>query len=88
MAKRIFVEKKAGFVVKATSLKAELQHRLQVDSLTDLRLVQVYDVFGLTDEVLSKPTAPNTRTTKTTTIIATILRGRRICFSKFMYNII
>ncbi|HFR3769767.1 TPA: phosphoribosylformylglycinamidine synthase [Streptococcus suis] len=47
MAKRIFVEKKAAFQIKAEALRKELTHNLQLTSLSSLRLVQVYDVFGL-----------------------------------------
>ncbi len=47
MAKRIFVEKKADFQIKAEVLLKELVHNLQLNSLSNLRLVQVYDVFGL-----------------------------------------
>ncbi|WP_367985885.1 phosphoribosylformylglycinamidine synthase [Streptococcus sp. ZY1909104] len=47
MAKRIFVEKKADFQIKAEVLLKELVHNLQLNSLSSLRLVQVYDVFGL-----------------------------------------
>ncbi len=45
MDKRIFVEKKADFRVKSDSLVKELQHNLQLKTLNDLRIVQVYDVF-------------------------------------------
>ena len=46
MDKRIFVEKKADFRVKSDSLVKELQHNLQLKTLNDLRIVQVYDVFN------------------------------------------
>lgn len=54
MDKRIFVEKKADFQVKVESLLAELQHHLQLASLKELRLVQVYDVFHLEEELLAQ----------------------------------
>ena len=47
MDKRIFVEKKSNFNIKAQALVKELKHNLQLTSLTDLRIIQVYDVFGL-----------------------------------------
>ncbi|MEW4354884.1 phosphoribosylformylglycinamidine synthase [Streptococcus pneumoniae] len=53
MNKRIFVEKKASFQMKAESLLRELQERLGATSLTSLRLVQVYDVFGLDESLLA-----------------------------------
>ena len=52
MDKRIFVEKKADFRVKSDSLVKELQHNLQLKTLKDLRIVQVYDVFGLAEDCL------------------------------------
>lgn len=52
MDKRIFVEKKAAFGVKATSLLATLQRHLGLETLTSLRVLQVYDVFGLADELM------------------------------------
>ncbi|MEX2804916.1 phosphoribosylformylglycinamidine synthase [Streptococcus sp. H31] len=51
MDERIFVEKKPHFQVKSQSLAKELRHNLQLESLTDLRLVQVYDVFNLSQEL-------------------------------------
>lgn len=48
MDKRIFVEKKANFQIKAESLVKELTHNLQLSTLKTLRMIQVYDVFGLT----------------------------------------
>ena len=45
MDKRIFVEKKADFRVKSDSLVKELKHNLQLKTLKDLRIVQVYDVL-------------------------------------------
>lgn len=54
MNKRIFVEKKANFGIKSQSLLKELNHNLQLSSLTDLRLVQVYDVFNLTEDLFAR----------------------------------
>ncbi|MCK1208300.1 phosphoribosylformylglycinamidine synthase [Streptococcus uberis] len=47
MDKRIFVEKKADFQIKAQSLVKELQHKLQLETLKELRIIQVYDVFNM-----------------------------------------
>lgn len=52
MNKRIFVEKKADFQIKAQVLLKELKHQLQLKTLVDLRIVQVYDVFHLDQELL------------------------------------
>lgn len=54
MNKRIFVEKKPHFGIKSQALLKELTHNLQLSSLTDLRLVQVYDVFGLSEALFEK----------------------------------
>ena len=54
MNKRIFVEKKSNFNIKAQALVKELKHNLQLTSLTDLRIIQVYDVFNLADSLLSE----------------------------------
>ena len=53
MDKRIFVEKKADFRVKSDSLVKELQHNLQLKTLKDLRIVQVYDVFNLAEDLFA-----------------------------------
>ena len=50
---RIFVEKYPEFQVEAASLKAELNENLQLD-LQSLRLLNVYDLFGFTTELLEK----------------------------------
>lgn len=50
---RIFVEKYPEFQVEAGSLKAELNENLQLD-LQTLRLLNVYDLFGFTPELLEK----------------------------------
>lgn len=54
MDKRIWVEKKANFQVKAETLLEELRHLLGLDSLTSLRLVQLYEVFGLEEDLFAK----------------------------------
>lgn len=54
MDKRIFVEKRADFRVKSQSLVKELQHNLQLKTLKDLRIVQVYDVFGLAEDLFAR----------------------------------
>ncbi|WP_136120476.1 phosphoribosylformylglycinamidine synthase [Streptococcus pyogenes] len=54
MNKRIFVEKKADFGIKSASLVKELTHNLQLTSLKALRIVQVYDVFNLAEDLLAR----------------------------------
>lgn len=48
---RIFVEKKPRFRVEAQSLQRELNANLQLE-LSDMRLINVYDLFGFTPELL------------------------------------
>ena len=50
---RIFVEKSSEFQVEAQSLKNEFNENLSL-SLRSLRLLNVYDLFGFTDELLEK----------------------------------
>ena len=50
---RIFVEKYPGFRVEAESLLSELNENLQL-KLKMLRLLNVYDLFGFTPELLEK----------------------------------
>ena len=50
---RIFVEKYPEFQVEAKSLLAELNENLQL-KLRTLRLLNVYDLFGFTPELLEK----------------------------------
>lgn len=54
MDKRIFVEKKADFQVKSQALVKELTHRLQLTSLSTVRIVQVYDVFNLAGNLVER----------------------------------
>ena len=53
MNKRIFVEKKADFQIKSESLVRELQHNLGLSSLKSIRIVQVYDVFDLAEDLFA-----------------------------------
>ncbi len=50
---RIFVEKHPEFQVEAKSLLAELNENLSLN-LKSLRLLNVYDLFGFTQELLEK----------------------------------
>ena len=53
MDKRIFVEKKVDFQVKSESLVRELQHSLGLSTLKSIRIVQVYDVFDLSEDLFA-----------------------------------
>jgi len=50
---RIFVEKKEGFRVEAESLRNELNESLSLN-LVGLRFLNVYDLFGFSDELLER----------------------------------
>lgn len=54
MNKRIFVEKTSDFQIKSVDLVHRLQHQLQLKNLKQVRLVQVYDVFGLSEHLFEK----------------------------------
>ena len=54
MNKRIFVEKKADFQVKSESLVRELQHNLGLSTLKTIRIIQVYDVFDLAEDLFAR----------------------------------
>ena len=57
MDKRIYVEKKADFQTKEASLLKNLSKQLDLPSLKEVRLLQVYDVFGLNEALLGKAEA-------------------------------
>ena len=52
-SRRIFVEKKEPFRVEAASLLAEFNENLSL-GLGSLRLINVYDLFGFSDQLLEK----------------------------------
>ena len=52
-SKRIFVEKKSSFGVEALSLLSEFNENLSLN-LKSLRLLNVYDLFGFSDELVEK----------------------------------
>lgn len=51
--KRIFVEKKDAFAVEAHGLLADLRQNLGMKALKNIRIINRYDVMGLTDEEFS-----------------------------------
>ena len=48
--RRVFVEKKPGFDVEAQQMKADLVENLGIKAIEDLRLLNRYDVSGLSDK--------------------------------------
>lgn len=53
MDKRIFVEKKEDFQIKNNALKKELQNNLGLNSLSELKILQVYDIFNLSKDLFT-----------------------------------
>ena len=56
MVSRIYVEKKPGFDVEASQLKAELTSILGISGLDGLRLLNRYDVEGADEELFARCT--------------------------------
>ncbi len=54
MVSRVYVEKKAGFDVEAKALEHELREILGISSLTGLRLINRYDVEGISVELFEQ----------------------------------
>ncbi|MBR3235175.1 MAG: phosphoribosylformylglycinamidine synthase [Atopobiaceae bacterium] len=54
MVSRVYVEKKPGFDVEAHQLSHELRHTLGIQGLTNLRLINRYDVEGISKELFER----------------------------------
>ena len=54
MVSRIYVEKKPGFDVEAHELSHELRHTLGVKGLKNVRIINRYDVEGISDELFEQ----------------------------------
>jgi phosphoribosylformylglycinamidine synthase len=52
--KRIFVEKKKGFDIEANSLYKDLKENLLISDLKSVRIINRYDIEGISDEELLK----------------------------------
>ena len=52
--KRIYVEKKPEYAVKARELKHEIKSYLGITSVEDIRLFIRYDVENISDEIFEK----------------------------------
>ena len=50
MVKRIYIEKKTGYDVHTRSLSEDLRNNLKISGITSLRLLERYDIEGITDE--------------------------------------
>ncbi len=53
MVRRIYVEKKPAFAVEAAGLLEDLRENLNLQNLTQVRVVNRYDVEGIQDETLT-----------------------------------
>ncbi|WP_102338457.1 phosphoribosylformylglycinamidine synthase [Collinsella provencensis] len=54
MVSRVYVEKKPGFDVEAQQLKNELRTILGIEGLSELRLINRYDVEGIDEELFAR----------------------------------
>ncbi|MBE7026204.1 MAG: phosphoribosylformylglycinamidine synthase [Ruminococcaceae bacterium] len=52
--RRIFVEKKSEFAVEAQGMLSDLRQNLSLDSLSGVRIINRYDVTGISDEEYAK----------------------------------
>lgn len=52
--RRIYVEKKNGFDVEAKGVLADLKENLSLKGLKDVRIINRYDVSGVSDEEYQK----------------------------------
>ena len=52
--KRIFVEKRPEFAIEAQELLADLKQNLGLTNINSIRVLNRYDVLGLTDEEFSE----------------------------------
>lgn len=54
IVRRILIEKKPGFDVEATGLYKDIAEGLNINSLTKVRIINRYDIEGISDEVYKK----------------------------------
>lgn len=54
MVKRIYVQKKSGYDVEAKGILQDLQENLQLKNLSDLIILNRYDVAGISEETFQK----------------------------------
>ncbi|MBQ3425805.1 MAG: phosphoribosylformylglycinamidine synthase [Clostridia bacterium] len=52
--RRIYVEKKPGFNIEAKDILADLRENLNMKGLSDVRIINRYDIDGMTDEEYEK----------------------------------
>ena len=54
MVYRIYVEKRPEYAVEARGILSEIRHLLRIKSVTGLRLLNRYDVEGISEELFSQ----------------------------------
>ncbi len=54
MVSRVYVEKKPGFDVEARELSHELRHTLEIKGLKNVRIINRYDVEGISKELFER----------------------------------
>ncbi len=52
--RRVFVEKKQGFNVESQSIKEDFKIALEIDGIREVRLINRYDVSGVTEQVFKE----------------------------------
>ena len=55
---RIYVEKKAPFAVEADSVLADVRTSLRIEGIESIRLLNRYDVEGVSEEVFKRRSRP------------------------------
>ena len=53
--KRILVEKRQGFDLEAKALKKDLVESLHINTIEDIRVLNRYDIEGISDEAYEMP---------------------------------
>ena len=64
MVYRIFVEKQPAHAVEARSLFADIRENLMITSLTSLRVLNRYDIEGISAEIFEKAKNKSTKKRK------------------------
>ena len=75
MVRRIFVEKKKGFDVEAQSLCADIRENLGIKGLTGVRVLNRYDMDGLSDLMFSQ------------NLPSILSQKKRICRMRLSYSL-
>lgn len=82
MVRRIFVEKKKGFDVEAQSLCADIRENLGIKGLTGVRVLNRYDMDGLSDELYRKSVLMFSQN-----LPSILSQKKRICRMRLSYSL-